>query len=216
MRTVPEAGARWEGRACLKGVLGVTPEDGFGKARSKGEDPAVIFGLFGKRRDRKAPVNALLARIAEASRAPALYLAGGVADDFEGRFESFTLHVFLVLRRLRALPAPAGELAQELVDAGFAYLELGFRQAGISDVAVPKKLKKIGRSFYGRIKAYEEALAGEGDGSLIAAIARNVGPAVDAPALAHYVEASISRLDGFDIDGILTADPLFPQFSGET
>lgn len=176
----------------------------------------MIFGLFGKRRDRKAPVNALLARIAEASREPALYLGGGIADDFEGRFESFTLHVFLVLRRLRALPAPASDLAQELVDAGFAYLELGFRQAGISDVAVPKKLKKIGRSFYGRIKAYEEALAGEEDAALIAAIARNVGPAVDAPALAHYVEAGIARLDTLDIDGILTADPLFPQFSGET
>lgn len=172
----------------------------------------MIFGLFGKRPARLAPVNALLARIAAASREPALYIGGGVPDDFEGRFESMTLHVFLVLRRLRELPPPAADMAQDLVDATFSYLELGFRQAGISDVAVPKRMKKIGRSFYGRIKAYDEALDGQDAQALAAALSRNVGASVDAPALSTYITEAGTALAALDIDGILTKDPLFPAF----
>lgn len=173
----------------------------------------MIFGLFGRKRARTAPVEALLARIVAASREPALYLAGRVPDDFEGRFEALTLHVFLLLRRLRELPAPAADLAQELVDANFAYLELGFRQGGVGDVSVPKRIKKIGRSFYGRIGAYEEALAAPEPGALAAALARNVAPGADAAALARHARACIAALAGLDLDGILAADPLFPSFA---
>jgi cytochrome b pre-mRNA-processing protein 3 len=172
----------------------------------------VIFGLFGRKRARLAPVNALLERIVGAAREPALYLQGGVPDNFEGRFEALTLHLFLVLRRLRDLPAPAADAAQDLIDAAFAYLELGFRQGGISDVAVPKRMKKIGRSFYGRLGGYEEALASEDEGALAAALARNIAAGVDAPALARHVRAGAAVLAARSLDDILAADPLFPPF----
>jgi cytochrome b pre-mRNA-processing protein 3 len=174
---------------------------------------AVIFGLFGSKRARTAPVEALLARIVAASREPALYLDGRIPDDFEGRFEALTLHVFLALRRLRELPPPAADLAQELVDATFAYLELGFRQGGVGDVSVPKRIKKIGRSFYGRIGAYEEALAAPEEGALAVALARNVAPQADAAALARHARACSAALVGLDLDAILAADPLFPSFA---
>jgi cytochrome b pre-mRNA-processing protein 3 len=177
---------------------------------------AVIFGLFGRKRTRTAPVEALLARIVAASREPALYLAGRVPDDFEGRFEALTLHVFLLLRRLRELPAPAADLAQELVDANFAYLELGFRQGGISDVAVPKRMKKIGRSFYGRVLGYEEALAAEDGSAFAAALTRNIAPGVDAAALARHIKAAAAVLATRSLDDILAADPLFPPFADST
>jgi cytochrome b pre-mRNA-processing protein 3 len=173
----------------------------------------VIFGLFGRKRARMAPVNALLERIVGASREPDLYLHGGVPDDFEGRFEALTLHLFLVLRRLRELPAPAADAAQDLIDASFAYLELGFRQGGISDVAVPKRMKKIGRSFYGRLGGYEEALAAADPDVLAAALARNIAVGVDAPALARHVRAGASVLATRSLDDILVADPLFPSFA---
>lgn len=174
---------------------------------------AVIFGLFGRKPDRMAPVNALLARVVAASREPALYLEGHVPDDFEGRFEALTLHLFLVLRRLRELPAPAGDLAQDLVDAGFAYLELGFRQGGVGDVSVPKRMKQIGRSFYGRIGAYGEAIASAEPSALETTLARNVAPQADAAALARHVRAATAALAGLGLEDILAADPLFPPFS---
>lgn len=173
----------------------------------------MIFGLFGRKRSRTAPVDALLERIVGASREPALYLQGAIPDDFEGRFEALTLHLFLVLRRLRELPAPAADAAQDLIDASFAYLELGFRQGGISDVAVPKRMKKIGRSFYGRLSGYEEALASQEPEVLEAALVRNIAPGVAASVLARHVRAAAAVLAARSLDDILAADPLFPPFS---
>lgn len=173
----------------------------------------MIFGLFGKRANRRSPVDTLFARVAEASRLPALYIEGGIPDSFEGRFESLTLHVFLVLRRLRELPAPAADLAQDFVDACFAYLELGFRNGGISDIAVPKKMKKIGQMYYGRLQAYEAALAATGPEPLIEALGRNACAPEAASALAAYMRAAQERLATADLDGIMNRDDLFPAFS---
>lgn len=175
----------------------------------------MIFGLFGKRAQRRAPVDALFGRIAEASRQPGLYLAGGIPDSFEGRFESLALHVLLVLRRLRELPPPASELAQELVDACFAYLELGFRNGGVSDVAVPKRMKKIGQMFYGRVQAYEAALAAPGLNGLTEALQRNACSPEGAPLLAAYVRAAQTALADCDLATILEREALFPAFSIE-
>ncbi|MGX1790974.1 ubiquinol-cytochrome C chaperone family protein [Bosea sp. NPDC055332] len=173
----------------------------------------MIFGLFGRKRARTAPVNVLLERIVGASRQPALFLQGGIPDDFEGRFEALTLHLFLVLRRLRELPAPAADAAQDLIDASFAYLELGFRQGGISDIAVPKRMKKIGRSFYGRLGGYEEAFASQQADAFEAALTRNIAPGVAASTLARHVRAAALVLATRSLDDILAADPLFPPFS---
>jgi cytochrome b pre-mRNA-processing protein 3 len=176
-----------------------------------------MFGLFGKREDRQAPVDALFARIAEASRQPALYLGGGIPDSFEGRFESLTLHVFLVLRRLRELPAPAADLAQDLVDACFAYLELGFRNGGISDIAVPKRMKKIGQMFYGRVRAYETALESQEPDDLAEALRRNASPletsGEGAIVLAAYARRAQAHLAGLDLDAILRDAALFPTLA---
>ena len=170
-----------------------------------------MFGLFGKRENRMAPVDAVFARIAEASRQPVLYLEGAIPDSFEGRFESLTLHVFLVLRRLRELPAPADDLAQDLVDANFAYLELGCRNGGVSDIAVPKRMKKIGQMFYGRVQAYEAALVSPEPAALDEALRRNATPEASGAAfLAAYARRIQARLAGLDIDGILNEAVLFP------
>src|SRR5215207_7139428 len=63
-----------------------------------------IFSRF-RRNPRAALIAALHRRIAEAARDPALYARLGVADTVEGRFACLTLHVVLVLRQLRRLPA---------------------------------------------------------------------------------------------------------------
>jgi cytochrome b pre-mRNA-processing protein 3 len=170
-----------------------------------------MFGLFRKKREeRLAPVNALFKRVAETSRRPELYLAGGIPDTFEGRFEALTLHAFLVLRRLRELPAPAADLAQDLVDACFAYLELGFRNGGISDIAVPKRMKKVAKSFYGRIQAYEAALLDPDADALAEALRRNASPGQGAVLLADFTRRAQAHLATLDLDALLTTEALFP------
>jgi cytochrome b pre-mRNA-processing protein 3 len=197
--------------------LGVTPEDGFGKASAAPLVAGMIFGLFGGRQRRLEPVDALFARIAEASRAPELYRAGGIPDDFEGRFESLCLHMFLLMRRLHELPAPAGDLAQDLVDACFSYLELGLRNGGVSDIAVPRRMKKIAQMFYGRIQAYETTFAADDRNALVDALRRNAGAGEGAELLAGYMLKSRARLAGLDIAKIMDDPALFPQLTeGET
>lgn len=166
----------------------------------------MIFGLF-----RRAPHKALIAKfhgdIVAAARRPALYRDYGVADSLDGRFELLTLHAGLLLRRLDALPPPGPEVAQGLSNEVFANLDAGLRETGVSDIGVPKKMKKLAEAFLGRSRAYEKAFA-EGGGALERALARNVyagGPG-DAARLARYVKASIARLGALSLDR-LEAEP---------
>ena len=122
--------------------------------------------------------------------------------------------MFLVLRRLRELPPPAGDLSQELIDACFGYLELGFRNGGVSDIAVPKRMKKIGQMFYGRLQACEAGFAGPEDEALVETLRRNVSPS-GAPALAAYLRAARAELSGLDLDALLSREPLFPAFASQ-
>jgi len=163
--------------------------------------------FFSKRPDHLAT---LYGDIVATSRAPVAYLDYGVSDDFEGRFERLTLITTLVLRRLRALPAPAASIAQELVDRLFADLDDGLRRAGIGDLAVPKRMKKLAQGFYGRAEAYTAALDGADEAALRLALSRNLYDSRLAPervpvAQIDEIHRLIARLETLDCDGLLAS-----------
>lgn len=167
----------------------------------------VIFGIFRPRQRHDAPL-LLLERVVAASRAPRLYIGAGVPDTFEGRFECLALHAFLVMRRLRELPEPAGDVAQEFVDHLFAHLDQGLRQSGIGDLGVPKRMKKMAQGFYGRIDAYDAAMASGERAELETALRRNVTGDADAAPLADYMLAAGASLAGCSLDDILNREPV--------
>lgn len=197
-----------------------------------------MFGLF-KTAKWRGQARLLYTTISAVSREPALYLTLGVPDTVEGRFESLSLHVCLVLRRLKALPPPALDVSKDIVDLFFADLDAALRELGVGDLSVGKKIKVLAQAFYGRAKALEGALAaGAPAGALEMVLARNVlglgenagddGGSVAVRAdtgnidttdlgapdlgaeLAHYVRDAARLLDGQDLDAILRADHLFP------
>ena len=49
-----------------------------------------------------------------------------------------------------------------------------FREAGVSDLKVPKEMQQMAEAFYGRRAVYREALAAPGDDALAVALIRNV------------------------------------------
>ena len=170
-----------------------------------------MFGFLRARR-REAVIDRLHGAIVAAARRPELYGAGGFPDSVDGRFEALTLHVLLVLRRLRVLPDPAGDVAQELVDSVFSHLEVGLRETGIGDMGVPKKMKKLGRAFYDRTAKYEAALESRDAGALAAELGRRLDverPSDFAGLAAHLIEAQ-QALSGQDLEGLLDA-PAFPD-----
>lgn len=173
--------------------------------------------FFRKREDRVA---ALFGDLVAAARAPVAYLDYGVNDDFEGRFERLVLIATLVMRRLKALPAPAGEIAQELVDAIFAHLDDGLRRAGIGDLSVPKRMKKLGQGFYGRADAYTAALVAD-EAALRAALAKNLFGARLAPdeiAAGQIEEIArlVGALDAASLGELLAGGVLAKAMAQET
>ncbi len=128
--------------------------------------------LRDRRQRRKAAV-ALVHRVFEAARQPALYTKGGVADTFTGRFDLSSLHAGLVLRVLRRRPG-LERLAQAFADEFFAEIDDSFRRLGVGDAAIARRVRGSAEGFYGRLKAYDDALNAGGIDTLGVALARNL------------------------------------------
>jgi cytochrome b pre-mRNA-processing protein 3 len=170
---------------------------------------------------RRDPVAALYGDIVAVSRAPVAYLEFGVSDDFEGRFERLALVTTLVLRRLKALPAPGEAIAQELVDRVFAGLDEGVRLMGVSDISVGKKVKKLAQGFYGRAEAYTAALGAGRDAELRVALSRNlfggrVAPDDIAAGLLAEIVALNARLEAASLEALLAGSVLNAHYSSQT
>lgn len=132
-----------------------------------------MFGIFRRKRANRDVFDALYASLSGASRAPVFYARLGVPDTVEGRFDMLTLHAVLVLERLKQLPPPADDFAQDFVDDLFARFDAALREMGVGDISVPKRMKTIAAHFMGRAKAYAEALS-SGEPAMSHALARNV------------------------------------------
>lgn len=132
--------------------------------------------------------------IVAAARHPAFYAEWNVPDTLDGRFDMISLHAYLVLDRLKGVE-PA--FRQALVDEFFSDMDRSLRELGVGDVSVGKKVRKMAEVFYGRVTAYDAALAAQ-QGDLVAAVARNVFPddpdAAGAMPLAAYLREQRGHL----------------------
>lgn len=131
------------------------------------------------------------------ARDPAFYTRLGVADRIDARFELYTLHVLLLVMRLRDEGDRGAEAGQDLFNTYVSALDHALRELGVGDVSVGKKMRRLGEALYGRMAAWEPLLR-EGDpAGLAASLARNVYESEDAgsgAALAAYAIASRARL----------------------
>lgn len=159
-----------------------------------------------KPRPAKTAGEALYAAAARQARSPRFYAEMGVPDTREGRFELYSLHVVLLLERLKGQGAQADETAQILMETYIRGLDDAFRELGVGDTAVAKRVKKLVEAFYGRAKALQEAFAVlPATLPLTEVIARTVfeGAAGDAEALAGYLVQARDRLSRQPLDDLL-------------
>lgn len=144
------------------------------------------------------------------ARTPALYEALGAPDTVEGRFEVYSLHVVLLLERLRGEGALAAEASQALFDAYVKSLDDALREMGVGDLSVGKKMRKLGEAFFGRAKNYHAAFEALPDRApLEALIGRTVYAEADAaraPGMADYVLAQREHLAGQPAERLLKGD----------
>lgn len=172
--------------------------------------------IFFSARQRAARNNAEAVYTAtlSASRRPAFYLDFGVPDTLQGRFEMVALHLFAVLHRLMHDPGDDKDLARLVSEVFVDDMDSAFREMGVGDVSVPRRMKTLYGSFAGRISAYETALK-EGGPALTEAVSRNVFPDGEADGqaerLAHYLEAAVAALRATPLSGVKRGDLQFPD-----
>ena len=176
----------------------------------------VLQRLFA-RRPAKAAGQALYASAARQARSPAFYSRMGAPDTAEGRFEIYSLHVLLLLHRLKGGGERAKETSQATFDAFVQALDDALREMGVGDVTVPKKMKRLAGAFYGRVKAYDDALAPGADaGGLQALVARTILLDVeggDAQALAAYAARTARALKAIPTEALLEGRVDWPEVS---
>jgi len=101
----------------------------------------------------------LYSAVAAQARQPALYRQGGVPDTLDGRFDLLALHLALVLCRLRGQGRAAEVMRQHLFDFLAADMDRNLRELGVGDTGISRRIKTMGQAFYGRMAAYDAALA---------------------------------------------------------
>lgn len=157
----------------------------------------MIFNLFRKKPASQA-VFAVYAAIVAQSRQPVFYADLGVPDTVTGRFDMICLHMALLFRRLRNEGKPVAEFSQALFDLFFKDMDRSLRELGAGDLAVPKKIQKMGNVFYGLLGKLTEALDADDRAALEAVVRKNIfdeDPAAAADRLADYLMAEAKRLD---------------------
>ena len=166
--------------------------------RRYGERRTVLSQLF-RNRTEVEPLALAYGHLVTQSRQPILYRDFCVPDSVIGRFDMITVHAFLVFHRLKTEGSQTESFCQDLFDHMFTDMDRSLREMGVGDLSVGKKVKALARGFYGRVVAYERALAAEDDEELTAALIRNVYPLSEPPAeavagLARYIRAQVATL----------------------
>ena len=172
-----------------------------------------------QRRSSQRIARALYGSSVTAARAPALYLDLAVPDTLAGRFEMVVLNTFLLMHRLSSEGEPGRALAQSLAEAMTEQLDDDMREMGVSDITVPKKIRKAASAAYGRFEAYARALEVSDPSALTDALIRNVydGDASRSGAaqkLADHVMGAAAALRVQSAERLMAGEAHLPCYPG--
>ena len=164
-------------------------------------------------RRKAANAEKLYGAIVAQARLPKFYQDFAVPDTMEGRFLILSLHLFAVLRRLKAEGEAGVSLAQTLTDRFMQDMETVLREMGVGDLAIPKRVRALAASSANLLQSYEKALA-EGEPAVANAIAAAFSvkdPAVKAATerLAHYLTHIAATLAGQSLPSLVAGEVTF-------
>lgn len=178
---------------------------------------------FFRRNDGGETIQRLYGAIVARSRDPVFYTDYKVPDTVEGRFEMILVHAFLLFHRLKDESEERRQLGQRVFDAFCVDMDANLREMGVGDLTVPKKMKRVTQSFYGRVNAYEIPVDAGQSGALADAVLRNVYGSdaertLQAAALAAYMVKAADALkttayDTFAAGGFPMPEPARISFT---
>lgn len=139
----------------------------------------MLFEYFKRRKNNRVIFERQYGSLTAVVREPVFYRDLSVPDTVMGRFELFAVVMILYFRRTRHASKGGQQIAQHVVDSFFQDIDHSMRELGIGDHGVPKRMKKFASMFYGRLKAYAEALDAKDASTLAQALSRNIFAAQD-------------------------------------
>ena len=119
-----------------------------------------MFGLFKSKKRYEQESWDLFIAAQDAARNAYFYENLEVPDTTQGRFDLLLVHIFLIINRIKDEKG-GPQLGQALFDTAFLNIDEGYREIGVGDMGVPKRMKKHMLAFNGRMHAYEQALQHE-------------------------------------------------------
>lgn len=154
----------------------------------------MIFNLF-RRQPTPYDVEEAYRSIVAQSRQVKFYTDWGVQDTVTGRFDMVSLHLALLLHRLRR-DEEAKSFTQDLVNHFFRDMDRSVRELGVTDIGVPKKVKTLGKMFYGLVSVLGPALDARDVAEVGAVLLRNIyaEPHTGAAQLAAYLLEQVQSL----------------------
>ena len=167
---------------------------------------ATLFS-WGKKRQ-ASESEKLYAAAIEVARRPVFYKDFGVQDSVDGRFDTLSLVVILVMRRLKNCGDAGKEISQQLFDSMFADMDLSLREMGAGDIGVSKRVRVMAEAFMGRLEAYVTALDNDDRTALAEALQRNLfrdDKAIDplTNGAVDYVFALAKEITNLEADSLL-------------
>lgn len=162
--------------------------------------------FFGESPARRAATGLYAAAVGQA-RLPGFYTDYAVPDSVDGRFDMISIHVFLLLRRLKGGGGDAARVSQALYDVMFEDMDRALREMGAGDLGVGRRVKAMAQAFSGRVAAYDAGMDGDAE-ALRAALVRNVfrgDPPPDGTLdrLAQYLRDQAAALAAQPIDAVI-------------
>ncbi|WP_298912750.1 ubiquinol-cytochrome C chaperone family protein [uncultured Algimonas sp.] len=122
------------------------------------------MGLFGRLMGRDLPERRdgrrIYFRLLEQARQPGFFGSGRFADDYDGRIDAISLHMAVLMERLRSEGEDGRLLTQAMFDEMKDDFEIALREEAIGDTGVKKRIKPMIGHFYDRLKTYTDALTG--------------------------------------------------------
>jgi cytochrome b pre-mRNA-processing protein 3 len=153
------------------------------------------------------------------SRNPLFFTEFGFHDTVISRFDVLCLHLFLFSRRLVRSPSPlAASLNQEVFDIFTDETDRALRELGVGDTSVPKRKKKMVRTFYAMVDEFSKPLDEADQSGLLNAMTARFGQtttrsaeAVQCRPLMTYVANCARALDAQTDEAILAGELSWPS-----
>jgi cytochrome b pre-mRNA-processing protein 3 len=175
----------------------------------------MMLRLFRERRERRKLATKLHDALVQQSREPDFYARFGLPDTMLGRYEMVCLHAYLVLTRLQREGDSGRRQAQTLHDMIFDDFDIALREAGLGDMGIGHRIKKLARNLHGRISTYEKGLV-EGDAEMDVVLRRNMyasaePSAPEVSAMIAYIRAARREMDSVTASALFAAELNFPD-----